>query len=79
MSTDWIEVHDKDSVYMAKIFLTDEDKAYVITVQNGKKRFFKVDASLLKTGELRFFEKVMDSAEELPIREATDIGLIKGQ
>lgn len=79
MSTDWIEVHDHGSIYMAKVFLTDDDKAYMTTIQDGKERFFKVDTSLLKTDEWRFFEKVMDSAEELPIRGAIDMGLIKGQ
>lgn len=79
MSTDWIEVHDHDSVYEAKIFLTDDGKAYMIMIQNDRKKFFKVDANLLKSGELKFFEKVMTSAEELPVKKAADIGLIKGQ
>jgi hypothetical protein len=55
MSTDWIEVHDHGSVYMDRVFLTDDDNAYMITVQNGKKRFFQVDANLLKSDELGFF------------------------
>jgi hypothetical protein len=76
MSTDWIEVHDHGSVYMAKVFLTDDDRAYMVTVQNGKKRFFKVDAGLLKLGELRFFEKVMENAEELLQNQFIKIGLI---
>jgi len=65
MSTDWIEVHDKCSVYTAKVVLADNDEAYMITVQNGKKRFFKINPKLLKLGELGFFEKGMESAEEL--------------
>lgn len=77
MSTDWIEVHDHGAVYMAKVFLTDNDKANMITIQGGKKRFFKVDANLLKSGELEFFEKVMNGAEELPVKLAIDIGLIE--
>lgn len=67
MSTDWIEVHDKRSVYAAKIFLTSDNGAYMITIQNGKKRFFKVDANLLKFGELGFFENVMKNSIELPV------------
>lgn len=65
MSTDWIEVHDHGSVYMARVFLTDENEAYMIAVQNNKQRFFKVDSKLLKLGELGFFENVMESAKEL--------------
>ena len=65
MSTEWIEVHGNGSVYEAKIFLTDDNKAYMITNRDGKKRFFKVDANLLKFGELKFFEKVIVNAEEL--------------
>lgn len=65
MSTDWIEVHYNGYVYEAKIFLTYGDKAYMITVHNDKKRFFKVDAGLLKSGELGFFEKVMEGAVEI--------------
>jgi len=29
----------------------------MVTIQNGKKRFFKVDANLLKLGELGFLKK----------------------
>lgn len=65
MSTDWIEVHDKGSVYAARVFLTENDEAYMITIQKGKKRFFKVDPKLLKLCELGFFEKVMNGAIEL--------------
>lgn len=76
MSSDWIEVHDHDSVYKARVFLTDNDEAYMITKQNDKKRFFRVDARLLKMGELGFFEKAVGSAKELPLEHAFKIGLI---
>lgn len=69
MSTDWIEVHDQDSVYQAKIFLTDNDEAYMIKIQSGRKRFFRVDANLLKSGERRFFERVMESAKEVSMKD----------
>ncbi len=36
-----------------------------MTMQNGKKRFFKVDVKLLKMGEVGFFEKVMEGAVEI--------------
>jgi len=65
MSTDWIEVHDKGSVYMARVFLTDEDEAYMIQKTGNKIRFFKVDPELLRLGETGFFEKIIESAEEL--------------
>jgi hypothetical protein len=55
LSTDWIEVHDHGSVYMANVFLTDEGEAYMLTVQDGKKNLFKVDSKLLNMGELGFF------------------------
>lgn len=70
-------MHNGDAVYMARVFLTDNDEAYMIIAQNGKKRFFKVDANLLKSGELGFFERVMESAEGLPIEQAIKIGLVK--
>lgn len=79
MSTDWIEVHDKNSVYMARVFLTDKNEAYMVMHKNGKKRFFKVDSNLLRSGEVGFFEKATASAEELPVKKAVDIGLIKEQ
>lgn len=72
LSTDWIEVHDRGSVYMARVFLTDRYKAYMTTIQDGERRFFRVDANLLKLGELKFFEKVMETAEELPMKQAVD-------
>lgn len=77
MSTDWIEIHDHGSVYMARVFLTNENKAYVITNRNGRKRYFSVDAELLKTGELNFFERVMETANEISTNNAIDIGLAK--
>ena len=76
MSTDWIKVHDRDLVYLAKVFLTDDDNAYMITIQNSKERFFKVDASLLKSGELEFFEKVMESAKEMHIEMVVEMGFL---
>ncbi|MEM3013853.1 MAG: hypothetical protein QXI71_04400 [Candidatus Bathyarchaeia archaeon] len=75
MSTDWIEVHDHDSVYKARVFLTDEDTAFIEIVKDGKRRFFRVDAKLLKLGELMFFERVMDGAEEITMSQAKAIGL----
>lgn len=66
MSTDWLEVHDKDSVYAAKVFLTGEDEGCMVTQQDDKKRFFNVDANLLKLGELGFLENVMKNSVELP-------------
>lgn len=76
MSTDWIEVHDHDSVYRAKVYLTDEDEVYMLTIQNGTKRFFKVDVKLLKLGELGFFEKVMENVKELPLERALEMKLM---
>lgn len=66
MSTDWIEVHDHDLSYLARVFLADNDEAYMIMKRGNKTRFFRVDSRLLRFGELGFFEKVMESAEELP-------------
>lgn len=81
MSTDWIEVHNRSSIYEARVFLTDEDEAYMEAVMEGKKRFFKVNASMLKLGKLGFFERVMESAKELPLERAFELGLMdrKGQ
>jgi hypothetical protein len=42
---------------------------YMGTLQDGKKRFFKVDPKLLKLGELGFFEKVMENASEMSENE----------
>lgn len=75
MSTDWIEVHDKGFVYMARVFLLDNDESYMVTIQDGRKRVFKVDANLLKSGELRFFENVMSTAEEIKLEQAIGLGL----
>ncbi len=58
-------MHDKGSVYMARVFLTDEDEAYMIQKTGNKIRFFKVDPELLRLGETGFFEKIIESAEEL--------------
>ncbi|MCA2003654.1 MAG: hypothetical protein LDL06_02680 [Candidatus Nitrosotenuis sp.] len=76
MSTDWIEVHDHGAIYQAKVYLTDEGEAYMLTIQDGKKRFYKVDARLFRLGELRFFEKVMEDAKELPLECALEMRLI---
>lgn len=77
MSTDWIEVHDHGSVYMARVFLLDNDESYMITVRDGQNRFFKVDANLLKYGELRFFENVMKNAKELLFEKVIKMGFAK--
>lgn len=69
MSTDWIEVHDHGLVYRARVYLTDEDEAYMQTIRDGKKRFFKLDAKLLRLGELGFFEKVLANAIEIKEKE----------
>jgi len=81
MSTDWIEVHDHGAIYQAKVYLTDEDEAYMLTIQDGKKLFFKVDPKLLGLGELGFFEKVMENAKELPLERILEMRLTdqKGQ
>lgn len=64
MSTDWIEVHSKQT-YMARVFRTDQDETYMEAVMDGKRIFFKVDSKLLKLDELGFFEKVSEPAKEL--------------
>lgn len=79
MSTDWIEVHDYGSVYMARVFLLDNDESYVMTVQNGQKKFFKVDVNLLELGEIRFFEKVMENAKELDVETAIEMGFLEDE
>lgn len=76
MSTDWIEVHYHGSVCMARVFLTDEDKAYMISIQNGKQRFFKIDPKFLKIGEQEFFESVMESAEEVMDTDQLKVNLL---
>lgn len=77
MSTDWIKVHDHDSVYMARVFLTDENEAYMIRKLKNETKFFRVNPELLKLGELVFFERAVESAEELPIEPISKIGLVK--
>jgi len=54
---------------LVKVFLTDENEAYAITIQNDKKRFFKVNPKLLKLGELGFFEKAIVCASEISENE----------
>jgi hypothetical protein len=49
----------------------------MLTIQKGKKRFFKVDPKLLKLGELGFFEKVMESAEEISVEHAHNLGFLQ--
>lgn len=75
LSTDWIEVHTLDTNYMAKVFLTADDEAYMILTQDEMK-FFKVDSKLLRLGEIEFFAKVMEDAKELSIEEALRMGLV---
>ena len=80
LSTDWIEVHDHGSVYMARVFLTDDNHAYMILVRENENKFFRVRSELLRFGEIGFFEKVMEDAEELPLKYAFAMGLLrKGQ
>ncbi len=76
MSTDWIEVHDHGSVYQAKVYLTDKDEAYMIIRHGNKRRFFRIDARLLRGSELRFFENIMDNAKELPLGRVFEMKLI---
>ncbi|MGI0010051.1 MAG: hypothetical protein ACREAE_01465 [Nitrosopumilaceae archaeon] len=76
MSTDWIEVHNKNSSYMARIFLTDDDRAYMILVKQNETRFFRVKSKLLRFGEIGFFEKVIEGSEELPAKQAFEMGFI---
>lgn len=76
MSTDWIEVHDHGSTYLARVFLTDNDEAYMIVKTENKTKFFKVKAELLRLGETGFFDKVMESAEELLLAKTIEIGLM---
>jgi len=73
MFTEWIEVHDHGLVYEAKVFLTNRDEAYMITVQDGKKRVFRIDPSILKTDEIKFFERVMEKAKEINTEQADKI------
>lgn len=75
LSTDWIEVHNQDKHYLAKVFLTADDESYMIVVQKGIK-FFKVDSKLLRLGEIGFFEKVMQDAEELPIEKVFEMEIL---
>jgi len=79
ISTDWIEVHDHDSTYLARVFLTDNDEAYMIRKSQNETRFFRVNPKLLRLGELGFFEKMMESASELPIKLAVEFGFIDGK
>jgi hypothetical protein len=58
MSTDWIKVHDHDSTYLTRVFLTDNDEAYMIVKAENKTRFFKIKAELFRLGEIGFFEKL---------------------
>jgi hypothetical protein len=75
LSTDWIEVHNQDKHYLAKVFLTADDECYMLVVQKETK-LFKVDSKLLRLGEIGFFEKVMESAKELPLKMAFEVGFI---
>jgi hypothetical protein len=79
ISTDWIEVYDHDSTYMARVFLTDNDEAYMVVKTENKTRFFKVKSELLRSGELGFFEKVMERSIELPIKQIGDIRLANNE
>ena len=76
VSTDWIEVHDFDSSYFAKVFVT-QNEAYMIVKAQNQTKFFRVDRELLTLGEIRFFQKAIESAEELSLRKAFEMGLIE--
>ncbi|MBI3841568.1 MAG: hypothetical protein HY295_00195 [Thaumarchaeota archaeon] len=66
---------------MAKVFLTDGSEAYMIVATPTGKKFFRVRSELLRLGEIGFFEKVMESAEELTLSQASEMGFVerKGQ
>lgn len=73
MFTDWIQVNGPDFRYLAKVFAT-QDEAYMIVKVRNQTKFFRVDKRLLILGEMGFFENVMESAKELPIKSAIKIG-----
>lgn len=76
ISTDWIEVHDFESSYFAKVFVT-QNEAYMIVKAQNQTKFFRVDRELLALGEIGFFQKAMESAEELSLEMAFEMGLIE--
>lgn len=75
VSTDWIEVHDFESSYFAKVFVT-QNEAYMLVKIRNKTKFFRVNRGLLVLGEIGFFQKVMATAEELPLRAAFEVGVV---
>lgn len=75
MSTDWIEVHDFDSSYFAKVFVT-QNEAYMIVKAKDRTEFYKIKRELLTLGEIGFFQKVMEKAEKLPIEIAIEFGFL---
>ncbi|MEM3085446.1 MAG: hypothetical protein QW769_10735 [Nitrososphaerales archaeon] len=75
LSTDWLEDHNQDKHYLAKVFLTSDDECYILVVRNGLK-FFKVDARLLRLGEMGLFERAMEDAEELLIEKGFAMKLL---
>lgn len=48
----------------------------MVSKSKNNTKFFKVDAELLRLSELGFFEKVMEGAEELLLKQAFEMGLI---
>jgi len=76
VSTDWIEVHDFESSHFAKVFVT-QSEAYMIVRSKNETKFFKVDRELLLLGEIGFFQKVMESAEEMSLEKAVEMGFLK--
>ena len=76
LESDWIEVHNSKSRSLARVFLTDGGTAYMVSKSEDDTKFFKVDPELLQLDELGFFERAMESAEELPLKQAVAMGLI---
>lgn len=76
LSTDWVRVHDRGRCYFAKILVGDDNNAYMITIKNHKRQFFKIDKKLLKYNELEFFGRVMKTAKRLNIKQAKKDGII---
>jgi hypothetical protein len=74
--SEWTEVTNGKAVHLVKLFLTADGSAYMLLVANGKLRFFRVDADLLRVDEGRFLEKVMESAQELQIERAIEMGFL---
>jgi len=49
----------------------------MIVRSKNETKFFKVDRELLLLGEIGFFQKVMESAEEMSLEKAVEMGFLK--